>query len=97
MACRSWTWTAILDGVEAEIVGVAERDARLDAAAGQPHGEGVGMMVAAVVAPLHHRRAAELAAPDHERVVEQAALLQVLDQRRAWPGRCLGSSSCRSA
>ena len=40
-------------------------------------------MVAAVVAALHHRRAAELAAPDHERVVEQAALLQILDQRRA--------------
>ena len=32
---------------------------------------------------LDHRRAAELAAPDHQRVVEQAALLQVLDQRRA--------------
>ena len=31
---------------------------------------------------LHHRRAAELAAPDDERVVEQAALLEVLDQRR---------------
>ena len=29
----------VLDGVEAELVGLAERDARLDAAAGQPHGE----------------------------------------------------------
>ena len=42
-----------------------------------------GMMVAAVVAALHHRRAAELAAPDDQRVVEQAALLEVLDQRGA--------------
>ena len=30
---------------------------------------------------LGHRRAAELAAPDDQRVVEHAALLQVLDQR----------------
>ena len=74
---------AVLDDVEAELVGLAERDARLDAAAGQPHGEGVGVMVAAVVAALHHRRAAELAAPDDQRVVEQAALLQVLDERGA--------------
>ena len=54
----------VLDDVEAEVVGLAERDARLDAAAGQPHGEGVGVVVAAVVAALDHRRAAELAAPD---------------------------------
>ena len=43
------------------------------------------MMVAAVVVrgqlALAVDRAAELAAPDDERVVEQAALLQVLDQR----------------
>ena len=38
------------------------------------------MMVAAVVAALDHRRAAELAAPDDQRLVEQAALLEVLDQ-----------------
>ena len=72
---------AVLGDVEAELVAFAERDARLDAAAGEPHGEGVGVMVAAVVAAaLDHRRAAELAAPDHERVVQQAALLQIGDQ-----------------
>ena len=38
------------------------------------------MVVAAVA--LGHRRAAELAAPDDQRVVEHAALLQVGDQRR---------------
>ena len=42
-------------------------------------------MVAAVVAPLDHRRAAELAAPDDQRVVEQPAPLQVLDQGRTGP------------
>src|SRR5579859_5264931 len=31
---------------------------------------------------LHHRRAPELAGPNHQRVLEHAALLQVLDQRR---------------
>ena len=37
------------------------------------------------LADLAHRRAAELAAPDDQRVVEQAALLQVADQRRRGP------------
>ena len=69
--------------IEAELVAFAERESRLDAAAGQPHREGIRVMVAAVGAPLHHRRAAEFAAPDDERVVQQAALLQVLDQRGA--------------
>ena len=56
--------------VEAELVALAERDAGLDAAAGQPHCECVRMMVAAVVAAaLHHGRAAEFAAPNHERLV----------------------------
>ena len=36
---------------------------------------------------LDHRRAAELAAPDDQRVVEQAALLQVLRRARRLPGR----------
>ena len=42
------------------------------------------MMIAAIVAAaLHHRRAAKLAAPEHERVVEQAALFQIAHQRGA--------------
>ena len=65
-------------------------------------------MVAAVVVcrqlALAVDRAAELAAPDDQRVVEQAALLQVLDQRRRradrcrWhcPAICLGRLSCWS-
>ena len=75
----------VLDGVVAELVGRAVGDAALDAAAGQPHREALDVVVAAVA--LGHRRAAELAAPDDERVVEHAALLQVLDQRRRRPGR----------
>src|SRR4030095_7876508 len=38
-------------------------------------------MVPTVVAALDHWRAAELAAPNDQRVFEQAALLEVLDQR----------------
>jgi len=30
---------------------------------------------------LHHRRAAELAAPDDERFVQKAALFQIFDER----------------
>ena len=55
------------------------------------------MMIAAVVAAaLHHRRAAEFAAPEHERVVEQPALLQVLAPGRRRPDRCPCSSCVRS-
>ena len=85
VAFRSWTWTGSADDVVAEVVGLAVGDARLDAAAGQPDGEAARMMVAAVVVggqrALAVDGAAELAAPDDQRVVEQAALLQVRDQR----------------
>ena len=70
---------AVLDGVEAELVGGAVDDAALDAAAGHPDREAVGMVVAAVAA-LRAGRAAELGGPDHDRLVEQPALLQVLEQ-----------------
>ena len=40
------------------------------------------VMIAAGFGPcLGHRRAAELAAPDDQRVVEHAALLEIVDQR----------------
>ena len=70
--------------VEAELVGLAERGAGLHSAAGQPHAETIRVMVAAVVASLDHRSAAELAAPDDQRVVEQAPLLEVAQQRGGW-------------
>ena len=67
--------------------------------------EAVRVVVAAeelrAVALLVHRRAAELAAPDDERLVEQAALLQVLDQRGgrpvALPGTASGSACMMSS
>jgi hypothetical protein len=75
----------ILGDVVAELVGARRRCAGLDAAAGHPDGEAAGMMIAAVVGrgelALGVVGAAEFAAPDHEGVVEHAALFQVGDER----------------
>src|SRR5215469_1742736 len=74
----------IIHHVVTEIVGFAVGNARLDAAAGQPSSKATAVVIAAVV--VFGQRAlavdgtAELAAPNNERVVEQAALLQVPDQ-----------------
>ena len=69
--------------IEAQLVGLADRLAGLDAAAGQPHGVGFDVVVAADrAAHLAHRRAAEFSAPDHQRLVEQPALLEVVEQSR---------------
>ena len=59
-------------GSESEGVGFSVGDAAFDAAAGEEHGAGLGVMVAATA--LRHRGASELTAPDDEGVVEEAAL-----------------------
>src|ERR1700722_14274317 len=64
----------VLAGIEAKIIRSAEGDARLDAAARHPDAETIRMMITPVVAALHHRRAPEFAAPNHERLVQQPAL-----------------------
>src|SRR5438128_709612 len=61
----------VLDGVPAVIVGLAVGHAASDAAAGQPHREAKGMVLAAVGA-FGSRRPAKLAAPDDQRILEQA-------------------------
>src|SRR5262249_16466207 len=68
----------VFGGVEAQFVGGAVGLAGLHAGAGHEHGVAVWVVVAAEVgagggAALAERRAAELAAPDHQRRVEQAA------------------------
>lgn len=68
---------SIGDGVEAEFVGFADRGSWLDAASREPHGKGVGVMIATVVASLNHRGASEFTSPDDEGVFKQAALLEV--------------------
>src|SRR5438874_4987764 len=66
----------LLDGLEAEIVGRAVTHAALDAASGQPHRETIRIVVAARLAlAFAEGHSPELAAPDDERAVEQAAPL----------------------
>ena len=67
--------------VESKIVGGAVGEPRLHAAAGHPDGERLRMMVAAQASTqggvvLDHRRSTKLAAPDHQRIVQQAALFR---------------------
>ena len=80
----------VLGRAVADLVGGAEGHAALDPAAGQPDREALAVVVAAggrVEVPLADRQPADLAAPVNERRVEQAALLEVLHQRR---GRLVG-------
>ena len=51
----------------------------LTPSAGKPQAESVRVVIAAI-RRLHKRRAAELAGPENERLVEQSARFQVLDQ-----------------
>src|SRR3954469_21335739 len=64
--------------VVAEIIRLADRDARLDPASRHPHSETPWMVVAAVVVrgqlALAVHSTAELAAPHHQRVLQQSAL-----------------------
>src|SRR3546814_2505991 len=59
-------------------------DARLDTSAGHPHGKGPGVVIASVAinvqVPLAVIGAAEFAAPDHQGVFQEPALLQIGDQ-----------------
>jgi hypothetical protein len=85
----------VLDGLIAEVVGGAVGHAAFDAAAGEHRRKAVDVMVAPVAdafeaAVLNHRRPAELAADDDERIFEQAALLEVFEQRRDGPIGGLG-------
>ena len=65
----------VFDRRRAGLIGFAVNVPPLDPRAGQPCTETLRVMVAAV--PLGARSAPELGAPDDERVVEQAALLEV--------------------
>jgi len=70
-------------GVEAGFIGGAVSHTGLDAGAGEPDGEAVRMVIAAVLAAralFQSRRAAELGAEDDERFVQQTTLFQVLEQ-----------------
>ena len=60
----------IPDDVETEVISRAIGDAALHAASREEHGVASIVVVASVAAALNHRRAAELASPNHQRVLE---------------------------
>ena len=66
-------------GFVAPLVAFAVGDAAFDAAAGEPVGEDV-LVVVATFAALGRGHAAEFGGPEDEGVVEHAALLEILDQ-----------------
>ena len=68
------------DGVVAEFVGLAIGDAALEAAAGEPDAEAGGIVIAPRAVLLGVGRAAKFAAPPDDRVFEQPALFQVVEQ-----------------
>src|SRR5262245_27897999 len=72
---------AALDGLDAILVGSAVGKARFYARAGEPH-RVTRNIVIAPIRPLGAGLAAELAAEEHERLIEQAAPLQVVEKCR---------------
>ena len=80
---------AILDRLETELVSSAIDRTTFDAPTGHPHAKTVRVVVAPVrcydgcaVGDLNPWRPAELATPDDKGLIEHAALLEVLEQRR---------------
>src|SRR5262245_56687211 len=76
----------IFDDLQAKIVCPANYAATLDSAASHPQAESKRMVVTSFstffrVVALDHGGAAELASPDYESRIEQAALLEIFDQR----------------
>lgn len=71
---------AVLDPLEAKFIGFSIGNAAADSAPGKPRREGVGIMITPAAAALDDGQATELAVADHQRGIEQAALLQIGEQ-----------------
>jgi len=67
----------VLDGLVAEVVGRPMVEGPLHAGSGEPHGEARGVVVAAVGPLLERRHPAKLRHERHERVGEEAPVLEV--------------------
>ncbi len=73
-----------IDYPKAKLIGLTVDVAFLQSRAGDPHGEGVNVVVTAnSFTDFTHRGAAEFTAPDYQCFVKQPAFLQVKDQCRA--------------
>ena len=68
------------DGLVAKFVGLTVARSGVDAAAGHPIGEALGVVVAASVAALIDRLSPEFASPDDEGFLKQTALFEVGQQ-----------------
>ncbi len=79
---RDGDW--LLNRFISEIVGVSMRQTALDRAARNPQTESKLMMIASVFS-LGHRRTSEFATPDDQRVLEQAPLFQIGQERGCRP------------
>src|SRR5688572_14668802 len=76
----------IIDRGESKFIRATDGDSRLDPAACHPHRKGVDVMVASHgLSLLSHGGTSEFPTPNHESLVEQPALLEILDQCRAGP------------
>src|SRR5579862_795001 len=62
----------VLHDIEPQLVTFPQSDTWLDAAARHPHGEGVRVVVAPVVASLHHGSSPEFPTPHDESILKQA-------------------------
>ena len=73
----------ILGCVIPQFIRIAVRCSGIDAAACHPHGEALDVMIAAdSTLIMNHRCATKFAAPDDQCFVQQAALLQIIQQSR---------------
>src|SRR5262249_7635327 len=75
---------AVLDCVKAQLISLADRYAGLDATARQPHRKSFVVVIAPKFAigirvALNHWCAAKLSAPYDQRLIKQAASLEVFD------------------
>src|SRR5207237_4906379 len=73
-------WNGTIAGIAADLIGRADHLSPLDAAPTHQNGPAVRPMVAAARG-IHLRSPAELPHREHQRVLQQSAIVQVLEQR----------------
>ena len=78
---------SVFDGVVTKVIGLSVNGPRFDATTGEPRAEAPRMMVSTEIGAdftLAVSRAAKLAAPDDQSIVQHTPLLEILHQRGRW-------------